>query len=331
MVTIAGYGSYLPLYRITRESICEQHGDPPADGEIAVPGHDEDVLTMAVSASEHALEHADATGEDLDAVFVASTSDPFDERGLAAHVAYALLTPESCRVADFQGSARAAGDAVVAARDRIDAGRAATVLVVASDVLTAAPGTDAERTVGSGAGAVVLTTEDGGVASIVDAADATSGFVGRFKRAGETPHDDSARFHRAHGYVDATATALSALTAGLDSDPDRVAMPAPGEWAGRALRSAEVDADVASTYGEVGYAGAASVLLDAVSCLEAAEPGESVVVSAYGPGGVTAVALDTGADVESTPSMTLGEYVDSKEYVPYGKHRSYRAASRGEA
>ncbi|RBI62370.1 hypothetical protein DMJ13_10895 [halophilic archaeon] len=37
MASIRGYGSYVPLYRIERASIAEQHDDHASGGETAVP------------------------------------------------------------------------------------------------------------------------------------------------------------------------------------------------------------------------------------------------------------------------------------------------------
>jgi hydroxymethylglutaryl-CoA synthase len=330
MIGLDGYGSYLPLYRIERETICETYGEPSESGEVTVPGHDEDVLTMAVNAAEDALEHAGATGADLDGVYVASVSDPFDERGIAAHLAFALSAPDSARVADFQGSARAAGDALVAAADALGSGRAETILVVATDALAADPGTSAERTAGAGAGAVVL-REGGEIATVAGTADVTSGFVGRFKPSGESPRDDNARFHRDYGYVPDTATAIDRLSEEVGAKPDRVALPAPGTWSSRPLDRADVEATAESTFPEVGYAGAASVLLDGIACLEAASTGEVLALGAYGPGGVTAVGLEATDGADREPATPLAEYVESKEYVSYGTHRNYREAARGDA
>lgn len=326
MVNVRGYGSYLPLFRIERETIADQHGDYAGGGEVSVPAHDEGVISLGVGAAKNAIEHAGIDGGDLDAVYAASTSDPFDERGIAPHVAHAVGAEGAVRVADLQGSARAATSAVLAAADAVDIGGAETALVVATDARRADAGSSAEQTAGAGAAALVLGT-DGDVASIEGTATNTTGFVGRFQRSGGSPVPGDGRFNRER-YVEAVTGALADLD-GLDAEADHAALAAPdGRWGGRALSTAEVDAEQHSTFDSIGDAGAASVLLDAVYALENAEAGETVLVASFGPGGSDALSLERGE--AGNPEMTTDDYLESKEYVTYAKHRAYRDAG-GEA
>lgn len=326
MVSIRGFGSYIPLYRIERTEIADQHGDYAGGGETAVPAHDETVVTLGVSATETALAHADIDGDALDAVFAASTSDPFDERGIAAHVAYAAGATPDVRVADFEGSARAGTDAVLAARDAVESGHVDTVAVVATDILTADPGTSAEQTAGAGAAALVL-DRDGDIATVDAAAANTTGFVGRFKRTDATPVGGDGRFNRAR-YIEAVTGAIDRLEDGFA--PTHAVLPAPdGGWGDRVLGAAELDAERHSSFDAIGYAGAASVLIDAALALERARPDEELLLTGYGPGGADAMALTAGDGVERTPDVSTQEYVESKEYVTYAKHRDYRERARG--
>lgn len=330
MVTIRGYGTYLPLYRIERATIADQHGEPGGDGETAVPAHDEDVVTLGVAAAKNALTHADLAADALGAVYAASVSDPFDERGVAPHIATALGAEPAVRAGDFCGSARAGTTALIAGRDAVLAG-AGPVLVVGTDLLRAAPGSAAERTAGAGAGAVVLGREaadDGAVATIVDVAVETTGFVGRFTPVGDTPVAGDDRFNRDR-YLDAATTVLDRL--GVD-DPDRVVLIArDGGWGDRALRSAEFAAERHTAFEMVGDLGTAAAFVDTALALEAAVPAESVAIVGYGAGGADGATLRTGAGVDRLPDTTTGDYAESKEYVTYANHRAYRERAGGSA
>jgi 3-hydroxy-3-methylglutaryl CoA synthase len=44
MVGIVGFGSYVPRYRLPRDVIATEWGQPSMGGERAVAGHDEDSL-----------------------------------------------------------------------------------------------------------------------------------------------------------------------------------------------------------------------------------------------------------------------------------------------
>lgn len=327
MVAIQGYGTYLPLYRIERTTIADQHGGHAGGGETSVPAHDEDVVTLAVNAVDTAVAHAGADA--VDAVFAASTSDPFDERGIAPHVATAIGADAGARVADFQGSARAATNAVLSARDAIAAGSVSQAVVVATDILDAAAGSREEQTAGAGAGALVL-GETGDVATVASAGAASTGFVGRFKRTGETPQSGDARFNRER-YIEAVTAAIDRLDGSLTTEVERAVAPAPDDrWGDRALGAADLEVERHSAFDAVGYAGAASTLIDTALALEEASPEDSVLVVSYGPGGSDALVVTTGAGVETLPDMTTHEYIESKEYVTYGKHREYRETARGD-
>lgn len=319
MTDVVGYGAYVPRYRIQRSDIAAQYDDHAGGGETAVPAHDEDVTTMAVEAATTALDHADVAGGDIDLVYAATTSDPFDERGVAPHVAHAVGAPARARVGDFQGSARAATNAVSAAVDALAADRAGTALVVASDALTAAPGTSAERTSGAGAGALVLGTGSDSIAELAGDATVTTGYVGRFSPAGGEVREGDGRFNRKQ-YLAAVTQAVD----GLDADGfDHVAFPAhDGGWGRKAAGALELDADHTSTFDAVGYAAAGGVLLDLAAALDAAATGERVLVAGYGPGGCDAMSIERRDG--SIPETTTDAYLQSKEYVPYGKHRQFR-------
>lgn len=323
MVSIRGYSGYVPFYRIERESIAEQHGDYPPSGETAVPAHDEDVVTMATTAAKEALANVVEPGA-IDAVYTASTSDPFNVRAIAPHVAVALGTDASVQVGDFQGSPRAATNAVQAARDSIAAGAAETALVVATDIRYADAGTDAEQIAGAGAGALVL-GDGGDVAAVTDGAFETTTFVGRFEPSGETPVEGDARFNRRHGYAETVRALLQNVDVASDGPVTAVLPASNPKWPDRALDGIPFEYERTSTFDDVGYAGAASVLLDLALALDEAEPGDVVVLASYGPGGGDAFVLEVGDGADRGPETTVTEYVESKEYVTYAKHRRYRS------
>lgn len=333
MVSIGGYGAYVPLYRIERSTIAEQHGDYPRDGEVSVPSYDEDHITMGVTAGKQALAHADVDGADLDAVYTASVSDPFDEHGLAPHIGYALGADGDLRVADLEGSARAATTAIQSASDAIEVGRVDNALVVGVDILSEAPGSSAEQTAGAGAGAVVLQEQDGNVATLEGIANETTGFVGQFAVSGQTSVEGDAKFNREAGYLDAVPGAINRLIeAGFTVEPSHAALPASDDrWGDRALEATELDAERHGTFDAIGTAGAASVLLDTVAAFEVASAGDQVLLASYGPGGSDALLFEASLDVETQPEMTLQEYLAHKEYVTYAKHRQFRQQVGGDA
>src|SRR5437016_1132460 len=112
MPGIVAAGACIPRYRLPRELIAREWGGQAAGGEKAVANHDEDSLTLAVSAAL-ALEGA---GERPDAVFFATTTSPYTEKQGAATIAAVLDLPSATRTADFAHPRGAAPPAFLAAR-----------------------------------------------------------------------------------------------------------------------------------------------------------------------------------------------------------------------
>jgi hydroxymethylglutaryl-CoA synthase len=78
-VGIAGYGVYIPRYRIAAREIARvwgASGGLPVESK-SVPGPDEDTITMAIEAARNALARAGVGGDALSAVWVGSESHPY--------------------------------------------------------------------------------------------------------------------------------------------------------------------------------------------------------------------------------------------------------------
>jgi hypothetical protein len=108
MKGITAYGMYLPYYRLKRETIFRAMGwfNPGiaglAKGEKTVANYDEDSLTMAVAAGIDCLR--DVEREKIDALYIASTTLPYKERGNASIAGAALNLSPNTRTARLAGS-----------------------------------------------------------------------------------------------------------------------------------------------------------------------------------------------------------------------------------
>lgn len=316
MVVIDSAAGYVPLYRIDRNEIAAQHGGN-GRGESAVPSRDENHITMVSEASTTALERAATTVEELGAIFTASISDRFAEHGIAAQLAYRLGAPTDIRTGNFQATGRAAADAVETARQYVRA-TDKPVVVAAADIMPVEPGSDEERTMGAGAGALVLRPRaDDPIATIDAVGQETTGFLERHREHGRSADRGDSRFERRHGVEPAVTTAID--RAGDDTDPEYAVVSAPGHrFVQTALQS--VDAEQLSTFNDVGYAGTATLLLDVAHALESVESGASVVAIAYGQGGADAFVLSVVDDSDDREGLSVADQLETKEYVPYMKH-----------
>ena len=135
-VGIHAFGGYLHRRRLSRQIVVEANAwFAPAlkglgRGERAIANWDEDPVTMAVEACRDALGLLDRST--LGALWLASTTLPFEDRQNAGIVAEALGLDSTVRTLDIAGSQRAGTSALLTAIDAV-AGGAGPVLVTAAE------------------------------------------------------------------------------------------------------------------------------------------------------------------------------------------------------
>src|SRR5512140_3402861 len=110
-VGLAGYGAYVPRFRIRAEEIARvwsgaDEGLPIE--EKAVPGLDEDTVTMSIEAARNALARAEIEAKQLRAVWVGSESHPYAVKPSSTMVAEAIGAAGSVLAADWEFACKAA-------------------------------------------------------------------------------------------------------------------------------------------------------------------------------------------------------------------------------
>jgi 3-hydroxy-3-methylglutaryl CoA synthase len=289
MAGIVSYGAYVPPTRLAFATIA---GRPPKGEEIpperSVAWNDEDAVTMAVSAAVNCLRDLDRAT--VDAVHFASTTYAFREKQAAALVAKALDLRRDVATADHAGSLRAGTAALRAAFDAVAAGSARRVLVVASDCRLGAPGSGLERSFGDGAAAFLvgdaeaIATFDAAHAIADELVDVWRGDGDRFVHAWEE------RFVLQEGYTPNLVEAVQgffAKTGTSAADFARIALYAPDDKSGAGVaRALKLDRARVQDglFGRLGNAGCAYAPILLAAALESAQPGERILLGAYGDG-----------------------------------------------
>src|SRR4030042_1418801 len=151
MVGIVSYGAYIPIYRLSLESIASVWGGPSGRGEKAVSNADEDSVTMAVEAVLDCLTGIER--QVVDGLYLASTTTPYREKQSASIIRAATDLREEITTIDFANSLRGATNAMSAAANAVKAGEAKRVMVVASDCRLPAPKSEFEPIFGDGSAA----------------------------------------------------------------------------------------------------------------------------------------------------------------------------------
>lgn len=274
-IGILSYGTHVPVHRLPRESI------PDAvrlggRGTRTVAGSDEDATTMAVAASRDALRAVPRDAE-LESVWLATTSPPYEDKTNASALHAALGLNGAVGAYDIVGSVRGAAAA-------LRAGTAGpTSLVALSDLRSGLPGSNDERDGGDAAAAFVL-GRGPVLAELVGRGSTTAEFLDRWRTRG----DFAARTweDRFGEQVYLPLGVEAAEAAGADAsmafaDAQHVIITGVHPRASTALAKAlgvTRDALVDDLSASVGNAGVAQPGLLLAAALDRAEPGDLVAL-----------------------------------------------------
>ncbi len=124
-VGIIGYGAYVPRYRLPAKEVARVwtggKGGVPIK-EKAVPGLDEDVITMSIEAARNTMLRAQVDPHEIRAVWVGSESHPYAVKPTSTLVAEAIDAVPNTQGADFEFACKAGTEAFVAAMGMVEIG-----------------------------------------------------------------------------------------------------------------------------------------------------------------------------------------------------------------
>ena len=289
MAGIVAYSAYIPLHRISRAEFNRAWGGFAIPGEIAVAGHDEDSITMAMEAATDCLRGID-TGS-IDALFFASTTSPYKERLGSSILAAALDLPPGIRTMDVTGTLRAGTTAIAAALDAVNAGSARNVLVAVADCRLGAPSGDLEQLLGSGAAAVLI-GKDSVIAEVDGHVFLSDEFSGVWRADGDLfVRSWEDRMVLDKGYSSLLPEVMVTLMQKYELGPDdfnKAVYDAPTNVRRHAAVARDLKFDAARVqdpmFLTVGNAGAAMATMMLVAALEEAKPGDKMLFASYGNG-----------------------------------------------
>jgi 3-hydroxy-3-methylglutaryl CoA synthase len=284
MVGIVSYGAYVPMWRLSRAAI-----HPGGKGEKAICGHDEDSITMAVTATMKSIQDFDRGR--IDGLFFATTTSPYLEKMSAPMIALAADLRREVTTADFANSLRAGTAALNAAIDAVKAEQGKKIVVVASDCRQAVPRSALEGICGDGAGALVIGDEEVAVAienrySVLDEImDIWRSHEDRFVRYWEE------RFTSTEGYQRVVNEAVSGLMKKYGYKPAdfaKVVLYTP-DARGAAQVAAKNGFNVKTQlqdplFDVLGNTGAAYAVMLLLAALEDVSTGDRILLASYGNG-----------------------------------------------
>jgi len=335
MIGITSYGAYIPKLRLDRQTMYQAMGwfAPAliaiAQGERSVCNWDEDTLTMAVSAAFDSLKGRDKQA--LDAVYLASTTFPFQDRQNAGILSCALNLEENILAADMGGSQKSGTTSLITALEKCSAGTFDNILVTASDTRRTKPGSFYEMWYGDGAAALGVGSENvlaeylGSYSLSLDFNEHYRGEFNYFDQVWEE------RWARDEGYSKIIPRTVQGLLEKLEisaGQVDKLIYPCVFKRDHKKIAKvlgADPEAVVDNMHEACGETGSAHSLLMLARALEDCEPGETVVVAGFGHG-CNALCFRTTENIKSfTPKRGVSACLEHKKSLDsYNKYLVFK-------
>jgi hydroxymethylglutaryl-CoA synthase len=334
---IVGYGSYVPRYRLPATEVSRVWTSGQGRGPItekAVPGLDEDTLTIGLEAARNALARARIDPQEIGAVWVGSESHPYAVKPTSTILAEAIGATPHTEAADWQFACKAGTEAVQAGIGFVAGGMARYVLAIGADTAQGRPGDALEYTAAAGGAAFIIGAAEESLAVfeasysyVTDTPDFWRRPYMHYPSHGQRFTGEPAYFQ----HVMAAAQELMSQLGRTAKDFDYVVLHQPNsKFPERAARSLGFEKEqwttglLATLVGNT-YAGAS--LLGLTAILDIAKPGDRVMCVSFGSGaGSDAFAIkvtDAVADRQHL-APTTQNYIDRRMEIDYGTYVRYR-------
>lgn len=336
-VGIAGYGAYVPRYRLPAREVAriwtDGQGGLPIK-EKAVPGLDEDVATMSIEAARNAIRRAGVAPSQIRAVWVGSESHPYAVKPTSTIVAEAIGAVPNVQAADWQFACKAGTEAMVAAIGLIGSSMANYALAIGMDTAQGRPGDALEYTAGAGGAAFLLGPAEDSLAVI----DSTYSFVTDtpdfWRRAYQKYPEHGQRFTGEPAYfkhIIEAGQALMEATQTTAADYRWAVFHQPNtkfpERAAAQLGFSKEQIAPGLLVPVIGntYAGAAIIGLTAI--LDIAEPGDRILMVSFGSGaGSDAFDIQVTEKIEERRDRAprTQDYIARRTEIDYATYTRYR-------
>ncbi|MCH2164442.1 MAG: hydroxymethylglutaryl-CoA synthase [Marinovum sp.] len=157
---------YVPKHYLALDTLAEEKGIDPekfargiGQNKIAVPSHDEDVVTIAAEAASNIVAAEDA--DKIDTVLFATETGIDQSKAAGVYVHRLLDLPSRCRVVELKHACYSGTAALQLACGHVTRKPDRKVLVIASDISRYDLGSPAEATQGCGAVAMLVSADPG--------------------------------------------------------------------------------------------------------------------------------------------------------------------------
>lgn len=328
-VGLTALGAYVPYYFIDRKVFGEAWGARGMKGQKSLANVDEDSITMAVEAAQESFRLIDR--ENIDSVYFASTTAPYAEKSHATLINTALDLKANTYTSDFASSQRAGVSALRSAFSDVKAGLVNNALITASDTRDGYPKSPQEQMFGDAAASFVVGKEN--VFATIDDFYSTQNEINDLWRNIDDQYVRNAegRFARDEGFMRSMTTVIDGIlekTSLTISDFSKIVIAAPeNRYDTRIAKAYKISQEqLAENYFDtIGITGVAQPLLSLVGVLEEVDPGDKILVLAYG-NGADAVVLTVTEEIKRVKELnSISKYLEKRqEFSDYGRFLSFR-------
>ncbi len=336
-VGIAGYGAYVPRFRLPGSEVdriwSDGHGGSPVK-EKAVPGPDEDTATMSVEAARNALARSGLDARTIRAVWVGSESHPYAVKPTSTIVAEAIGAVPATQAADWEFACKAGTEAFQAAVAFVGSGMADYALAIGMDTAQGRPGDALEYTAGAGGAAFILGPAEDALALVEGSFSYVTDTPDFFRRPLQHYPQHGSRFTGDPAYFRHVLAAAGQLMESLGTTPADYAaavfhQPNPKfpERAAGLLGFTPEQTRTGLLCPLVGNTYAGSSMLGLTAILDEAQPGDRLLLVSFGSGaGSDAISLRVTERIEErrgrAPATQV--YVRRRKAIDYGTYVRYR-------
>lgn len=336
-VGIAGYGAYVPRFRIKAEEIARvwkgNHDALPIK-EKAVPGPDEDTATMSIEAARNALARAAIAPTDLRAVWVGTESKPYAVKPTSTVVAQAIGAVPSAQAGDWEFACKAGTEAMQAAIAFVGSGMADYAMAIGMDTAQGRPGDALEYTAAAGGAAIIIGPADDALAVLEASYSYVTDTPDFFRRQHAHYPEHGNRFTGEPAYFTHVLGAAEQLLSELKrtaQDYSYAVFHQPNvkfpQSVAKQLGFSKEQIAPGLLAGEIGNAYSGSSLIGLTAVLDSAKAGERVLLVSFGSGAgsdaFSFVVTDQIAERQARAPFTR-QYIARRKPIDYALYARYR-------
>lgn len=343
MTSIAGYGVYIPRYRIKIHEIARvwgADGDRVSKGlminEKSVPGFDEDSTTIAVEAARNAVEHSGVNPKDIGAIYFGSESPAYSVKPTASIIAEAIEASPNMTAADIEFACKAGTAGIQMCMGLTKSEMIKYGMAIGADTSQGRPGDALEYSAAAGGAAFIIGQR--GIADIEGTFSYTTDTTDFWRREAEEFPSHGARFTGQPAYFKHVTSATIGLMERLDleiRDIDYFVPHQPnGSFPLKVGKTLGFETEKIMPSLKVPYIGntySGSSMVGLAGVLDVAKPNERILMTSYGSGaGSDSFSiLVTDLIEEKRNKKTVDSYIKDKKYIDYAIYAKFKRKIKG--